>query len=44
MRFILGELDVVDKVVIGNFFVCGDGLFGDKEDGVGPVNSFGWVT
>ena len=44
MRFILVELDVADKVGIGDFFVCGDGVSGDKEDGVGPVNDFGWET
>ena len=40
MRFSLGELDVVEKVGIGNSFVCGDGVSGDKEYGVGPVNEF----
>ena len=41
MCFSLGELDVADKVGIGNYFVCGDGVSGDKEYGVGPVNVFG---
>ena len=44
MRFSLGDLDVADKNSIGNFFVCGDVVSGDKEDGVGPVNAFGWET
>ena len=44
MCFSLGELDVADKFCKGNFFVCGDGVSGDKEDGVGPVNAFGWET
>ena len=44
MRFSLGELDVADKVGIGNCFVCRDDMSGDKEDGVGPVNAFGWET
>ena len=44
MRFSLGELYVADKVGIGNFFVCGDGVSGDKEDGFGPVNAFVWET
>ena len=44
MRFSLGELDVSDKVGIGNLFVWGDGVSGDKEDGVGTVNTFGWET
>ena len=42
MRFSLGELDVADKVGIGYFFVFEDGVFGDKEYGIGPVNVFGW--
>ena len=40
MRFSLGELDVADKVSIGYFFVFGDGVFGYKEDGIGPFNVF----
>ena len=44
MRFSLGELDVADKFGMGNFLVCGDGVSGYKEDGVGPVNLFVWET
>ena len=44
MRFSLLELDVADKVGIGNLFVCRDAVSGYKEDGVGPVNAFGWET
>ena len=44
MRFSLGDLDVADKFGIGYFFVCGYGVSGDKENGVGPVNAFGWET
>ena len=44
MCFSLGELDVSEKVGIGNYFVCGDGVSGDKEDGVGLVNVFGSET
>ena len=40
MRFSLGEIDVSDKVGIGNLFVWGDGVSGDKEDGIGPRNVF----
>ena len=40
VRFSLWELDVVDKVGIG-FFVFGGGVFGDKEDGISPINVFG---
>ena len=40
MRFSLGELDVADKVGIGNFFVFGGGVFGDKEDSIGPFDVF----
>ena len=42
MRFILGELDFADKVGISHFFVFGDSVSGDKEDGIGPIDSFGW--
>ena len=41
MSFIFGELDVADEVGIGYFFVFWDGVFGDKEDGIGPFNTFG---
>ena len=44
MRFSLGELDVAEKVGIGYFFVFGDCVSGYKEDGIGPVNAFGWET
>ena len=44
MRFSLGELDVAEKVGICNFFVFEDGVSGDKEDGIGPVNVFGGET
>ena len=44
MRFSLGEIDVVDKVGIGYFFVLGGGVSGDKEDGIGPVNVLGGET
>ena len=44
VRFSIGELDVADKVGVGSFFVFGDGVFGDKEDGIGPVNVFGGET
>ena len=40
MSFGLGELDVADKFGIGYFFVFGDGVSGDKEYGIGPVNEF----
>ena len=42
MHFSLGDLDVADKVGISNCFVSGDSVSGHKEDGVGPVNAFGW--
>ena len=41
MRFNLGQLDVAEKVGIGFFFGFGDSVFGDKEDGIGPFNTFG---
>ena len=44
MHFSLGELDIGEKFGTGNFFFCGDVVSGDKEDGVGPVNVFGWET
>ena len=44
MSFSLGELDVIEKVCIGILFVCGDDVSGDKDDGVGTVNAFGWET
>ena len=44
MRFSFGELYVTDKVGIGYFFTFGDGVFGDKEDGIGPFNEFGGET
>ena len=43
MRFGIEDFDVADKVGIG-FFVFGDGVYGDKEDGIGPVNVFGGET
>ena len=43
MRFSLGELDVTYKVGIG-FFVFGDRVYVDKENGIGPINAFGWET
>ena len=42
--FSLGEIDVAEKFGMGYFFVFGDALFGDKEDGIGPVNLFGAET
>ena len=44
MRFSLGKLDVAEKVGIGYFFTFGDGVFGDKEEGIGPFNAFGGKT
>ena len=44
MCFSLGELDVAEKLGIGNFFVFVDGVFGDKEYGIGPFNAFGGET
>ena len=44
MRFSLGELDVAEKVGVGYFFVFGDGVLGEKEDGIGPLNEFGGET
>ena len=41
MSFSLGGLDVADKFGIGYFFVFGDGVSGDKEYGIGPLNVFG---
>ena len=41
MCFGLGQLDVTDKVDVGDFFTLEDGLFGDKKDCVGDFNSFG---
>ena len=44
MRFSLGNLDVAEKVGIGYFFTFGDGVFGDKQYGIGPFNVFGGDT
>ena len=44
MHFSLGELDVAEKVGIDIVLVCGDGVSGDRGDGVGPVNAFVWET
>ena len=44
MCFSLGQLDVAEKVGIGYFFTFGDGVFGDKEYGIGPFNEFGGKT
>ena len=41
MRLSFGDLDIADKVGIGDFFVFGDGVFGDREDGIVPFNTFG---
>ena len=41
MRFSLGDFDVAEKFGIGYLFVFGDGVFGDKKGGIGPVNVFG---
>ena len=41
VRFSFGELDVADKIGMGYFFVFVDGVFGDKEDVIGPLNTFG---
>ena len=43
MCFSFGELNVADEVGIGYFLVFGDGVFGDKEDGIDPFNTFGGV-
>ena len=40
MCFVFGHLDVADKVGVSNFFIFGDGLFGDKKDFVGALNTF----
>ena len=40
MRFSFGELDVAEKFGIGYFFVFWDGVFVDKEYGIGPFNLF----
>ena len=40
VSFSLGEIDVADKVGIGIFSLFGDGVFGNKEDGIGPFNVF----
>ena len=37
------DIVVADKVGIGYYFF-GDGVFGDKEDGIGPFNTFGGDT
>ena len=44
VRLSFGDLDIADKVGIGDFFVFGDGVFGDREDGIVPFNTFGGVT
>ena len=44
MRFSLGQLDVAEKVGIGYFFTFGNGVFGDKEEGIGTFNTFGGKT
>ena len=44
MCFSLGQIDVVEKFGIGYFFTLGDGVFGDKEYGIGPFNAFGGET
>ena len=44
MRFSLGQIDVAEKVGIGYFFTFGDGVFEDKEYGIGPFNAFGGET
>ena len=44
MRLSLGQLDVADKFGIGYFFTFGDGVFGDKEYGIGNFNAFGGET
>ena len=44
VSFSLGEIDVADKVGIGIFSLFGDGVFGNKEDGIGPFNVFGGDT
>ena len=43
MRLSFGDLDVAEKVGIV-FFIFGDGVFGDKEDGIGPFIGFGGGT
>ena len=44
MNFSLGKLDVAEKIGIGYFFTFGDGVFGDKEDGICLFNAFGGET
>ena len=40
MHFSLGQVDIIEKFGIGYFFTFGDGVFGDREDGIGPFNVF----
>ena len=44
VRFSFGQLDVADKIGNGYLFTFWDGVFGDKEDGIGPFNTFGGET
>ena len=44
MCYSLGELDIADKVGVGNIFTIVGGLFGDKKYFVGAFNAFGGET
>ena len=40
MRLSIGQLDVADKVGMFYLFTFGDGVFGDKEYGIGNFYAF----